>query len=180
MKYDLIYTDPAWSYKKDTGRGVAKNHYDTMPLEDIKNLPVNQLLKKNAIVYMWATFPLLREAFQVGEAWGLEYIGVGLNWIKLNDDGTPFIGLGHHTRANGEIALIFKKGKGLPRSGKCFSQVILSKIERHSQKPKKAYKILEELYGDVKRLEMFARHKREGWEVWGNQAPKYTQKVLRY
>ena len=177
-KYDLIYTDPAWSYGKSTGRGVAANHYSTMSLDDIKALPVNSLLKSDGLVYMWATFPLLKEALAVGEAWGLEYVSVGFTWVKLNSDGSCFIGLGHHTRSNSEVCLIFRKGKGLSRSGKCFSSVIMSRVGKHSEKPKRAYVILEGLYNVSDRLEMFARHKRRGWDVWGNQAPSETQEVL--
>jgi len=90
-KYDLIYTDPAWSYNKKVGQGIADDIYQTMPLEDIKKLPINEMLKENAVVWMWVTFPMLKEAFEVVTAWNLEYITVGFNWIKLNDNGTPFL-----------------------------------------------------------------------------------------
>ena len=114
MKYDLIYTDPAWDYECKIGQGVAIEQYKTMSIEDIKKLPMKDLLNDNGLVYCWVTFPmLLKEIPDVIKAWDLEYVTVGFNWIKINDDGTPFFGIGHHTKSNGEICLILRKGKGL-------------------------------------------------------------------
>lgn len=177
-KYDLIYTDPAWSYNKKVGQGIADDIYNTMDLEDIKKLPVFEMLKDNAVVYMWATFPMLKEAFEVIKAWGLEYVTVGFNWIKLNDNGTPFFGIGHHTKSNGEICLLLRKGNGLKVRDNTISQVIMTKKDKHSKKPSVCYTYLERLYGDISRIEMFARHKRQGWDTWGNQVPKETQVIL--
>ena len=179
-KYDLIYTDPAWSYEKKVGQGVADKQYQTMSLEDIKALPINDMLKKNGMVWCWVTFPmLLKEIPDVIKAWGLEYVTVGFNWIKLNDNGRPFFGIGHHTKSNGEMCLILRKGKGLKVLDNSISQVILTKKDRHSKKPHKCYTLLERLYGEVDRIEMFARHRREGWDTWGNQVPKEQQNKLK-
>jgi len=177
-KYDLIYTDPAWSYNKKVGQGIADDQYSTMSLEDIKALPVNDLLNNDGVVYMWVTFPMLREAFEVINTWDLEYVTVGFNWIKLNDNGTPFFGIGHHTKSNGEICVICRKGKGLKVQDNSISQVILNKKDTHSKKPHKVYSLLERLYPNASKLEMFARHKRQGWDTWGNQVPKETQKIF--
>ena len=177
--YDLIYTDPAWSYNKKIGQGIADDQYDTMDLEEIKSLPINNMLKDDAVVYMWAVFPMLKEAFEVIEAWGLEYVTVGFNWIKLNDNGSAFFGIGHHTKSNGEICLLLRKGKGLQVKDNTISQVILNKKDTHSKKPSVCYSYLERLYPNTDKIEMFARHKREGWDTWGNQVPKEEQKILQ-
>jgi len=179
-KYDLIYIDPPWSYDKKVGQGVADNVYDTVPLEDIKNIPIKSMLKEDGVVWCWVTFPmLLKEIPELIEAWGLDYVTVCFNWIKLNDNGTPFFGIGHHTKSNGEICIILRKGKGLKVIDNTISQVILTKKDRHSKKPHICYSRLECLYGNKDRLEMFARHKREGWDVFGNQIPKDTQIILK-
>jgi len=179
-KYDLIYTDLAWSYGCKFGQGIADEQYNTMSLEDIKALPILDLLKDNGVVWCWVTFPmLLKEIPEVIKSWGLEYVTVGFNWIKLNDNGTPFFGIGHHTKSNGEICIILRKGKGLKVINNTVSQVIMIKKDKHSKKPHCCYTKLEKLYGSVDRLEMFARHRREGWDTWGNEVPKETQEILR-
>lgn len=177
-QYDLIYTDPAWSYNKKVGQGIADDQYSTMCLEDIGKLPVNQLLKDDGVVYMWITFPFLNMIEYICDYWGLEYVTVGFNWIKLNDDGTPFFGIGHHTKSNGEVCVILRKGKGLKVQDNSISQVIMTKKDKHSKKPHICYSHIERLYPDASKLEMFARHRREGWNVWGNQAPKEQQNKL--
>jgi len=176
--YDLLYIDPPWSYDKKVGRGIADDHYNTMSLGEIKALRINAMLKKDAVVFIWVTFPLLDDALDVIRFWNLEYVTIGFNWIKLNSDGTPFIGTGHHTRSNSELCLLCRKGEGLKVADRSISQVVMTKREAHSKKPHKIYSLLEKLYPDAEKLEMFARHKRENWSVFGNQVPKETQRVL--
>lgn len=178
MKYSLVLADPPWSYDKKVGQGVADDIYQTMPLEAIKALPVGDMGEENAVLLMWATFPMLQEAFEVLEAWGYTYKTVAFNWIKLNKSGTPFFGIGHYTKSNAEICLLAVKGKGLPVLDNTISQVVMTVREEHSRKPAKIYTLIERLYGDVPRIELFARHKRQGWEAWGNQVPKETQKLM--
>ena len=72
-KYNVIYADPPWAYRawSDKGKGrSAESHYSTMSLEDIKALPVGELADKDCALFMWITFPLLREAWDVVESWG--------------------------------------------------------------------------------------------------------------
>lgn len=177
-KYDLVYIDPPWSYNKKVGEGIADDIYQTMELEEIKSLPIYNLLKENGVVYMWATFPMLKEAFEVINAWNLDYVTVGFNWVKLNDNWTPWFGIGHHTKSNGEICLLLRKGKGLIIQDNTISQMIMTKKDSHSKKPYICYAHLERLYGDIDKIELFARHKRAGWDVWGMEAPKDTQLLL--
>jgi len=58
------------------------------------------------------------------------------------------------------------------------SQIVMSKRQEHSKKPHQIYSKIESLYGEIERIELFARHKRQGWDVWGNQVPKETQNLL--
>ena len=120
---------------------------------------------------MWITFPLLREAWDVIESWGFTYKSVAFVWVKQNKK-TPslFWGMGYWTRANAELCIIATKGSP-KRQSKSVHQVIMSPIEQHSKKPDITRDRIVDLMGDVPRIELFARQKTEGWDVWGNEAP---------
>ena len=121
---------------------------------------------------MWATFPMLREALQLIEAWGFEYKTIACNWIKQNKRGSGlFWGLGNWTRSNSEICLLAIKGKPKRLSAAVHS-VIMSPVQRHSQKPEEARERIVQLMGDLPRIELFARSAAPGWDVWGNEAPE--------
>ena len=102
------------------------------------------------------------------EAWGFRYITVAFNWFKANKSGTPFFGIGYYTKSNSEIALLGIKGKMKPASN-FVSQVVVSNREEHSKKPDIVREKIIELFGDVPRVELFARQKTAGWDVWGNE-----------
>lgn len=171
-KYEVIYADPPWTFrvwsKKGGGRS-PENHYPTMQLEDIKDLPVQNLAAKNCALFMWVTFPTIREAFSVLDAWGFTYKTVAFVWVKQNRK-TPslFWGLGYWTRANAEICLLATKGNPKRQSAKVH-QVIESPIEAHSKKPDIVRDKIVELVGDLPRIELFARQQTPGWDVWGNE-----------
>jgi len=171
-KYQVIYADPAWTYKvwskKGAGR-TAASHYDVMQIEDIKALPVAELADKNCALFMWATYPNLKEAFEVIESWGFTYKTVAFTWVKKNKvSDSWFWGMGYWTRANAEICLLATKGK--PKSvSRSVHQVVDARIERHSKKPDEVRNRIIKLMGDVPRIELFARQRFEGWSVWGNE-----------
>lgn len=176
-KYNIIYADPPWSYDLKVGQGIADEEYETMPIEEIKALPVADMADENAVLFLWVTFPMLKEGLEVIKAWGFEYKTCAFNWIKLNKDGSPFFGIGHYTKSNSELCLLAVKGK-LPVKSNKISQVLFGRKDKHSKKPYGAYSRIEALYGDLPRIELFARHKRQGWHVWGKEAPKEEQEVL--
>lgn len=177
-KYQIIYADPPWRYENSGGQGVAENHYKTMSVEEICNLPISTLTDKNAVLFLWVTFPQLAEAFRVIEAWGFKYKTVGFVWIKQNRSGNGFFfGLGYWTRSNAEVCLLATKGKPKRQSRKV-SQLIISPLERHSKKPDKTRDLIVELMGDLPRLELFARESTPGWDVWGNEVDS-TVKILK-
>ena len=173
-RYTVIYADPPWAYRvwsqKGAGRS-AESHYSTMSLEDIKALPVGKLADKNCALFMWITFPLLREAWDVVEAGGFKYKSVAFVWIKQNKKSPSlFWGMGYWTRANAELCIIATKGSP-KRNSRSVHQIIFSPIEEHSKKPDEARERIVKLMGDVPRIELFARQKASGWDVWGNEAP---------
>ena len=171
-KYKVIYADPPWAYKvwskKGAGRS-AESHYPTMDIAAIKALPVGELADKDCALFLWSTTPNLIEAFKVIKAWGFTYKTVAFVWIKTNrKSDTLFWGLGHWTRANAEFCLLATRGHPR-RVSRAVHQVILSPIRRHSQKPDEARLRIEQLMGDVPRIELFARETVLGWDAWGNE-----------
>lgn len=173
-KYKVIYADPPWAYhawsKKGNGRS-AENHYPTMDIQAIKDLPVGSLADSDCALFLWITFPLLNELTEVLKSWGFTYKTVAFVWVKQNKKSDSlFWGMGYWTRANAELCILATKGSP-KRCSKGVHQIILSHIERHSKKPDEARKRIERLMGDVPRIELFAREKTDGWDVWGNEAP---------
>ena len=173
QKYSIILADPPWSYncwnKKDRGR-TANSHYDVMTIKDIKALPVSDITVDNAVLFMWATFPQLPEALEVIRYWGFTYKTNGFTWVKRNKKSDSwFWGTGHYTRANAEICLIATKGKVLPRLSGSVHSIIDTPIEKHSKKPDVVRDKIVELFGDLPRIELFARQEVEGWDCLGNE-----------
>lgn len=167
--YEVIYADPPWQYQDRNCNGSAEGHYSTMKLVDIMALPVSKIAAENAVLLMWATWPLMPEAMQVIEAWGFKYKTIGFNWIKRNrSDCGFFFGLGRWTRGNAEPCLLATRGKP-KRVNNAVSQLIFEPIGRHSAKPPVVRDRICELLGDKKRIELFARNRTPGWDVWGNE-----------
>lgn len=171
-KYNIIYADPPWTFRVYSSKGngrSAVNHYPVMGLKEIKALPIGQLADENCVLFLWATFPNLRESFEVIESWGFTFKTVAFVWIKKNrrSDGL-FWGMGYWTRANAEICLLATKGAP-KRQSAGVHQVILSHIEEHSRKPEEVRERIVKLMGDLPRLELFARRQSVGWDVWGNE-----------
>lgn len=172
-RYSIIYADPAWHFKVRSSKGEgrsAKKHYSVMSLAEIKNIPVCDYAEDNSVCLMWVIDPMIEEGYQVMRSWGFIPKTVGFYWVKENMKSPGyFTGLGYYTRANPEQCILGIRGKGLPRKDKGVRRLIVSPRQRHSQKPEEAYRRIERLFGNVSRLEMFARTNREGWDAWGNQ-----------
>lgn len=169
MKYKIIYADPPWFYKdksKSHGGG-AESHYSCMKTEDICALKIPS--ENDSVLFLWTTFPQLEEAFRVIKGWGFKYKTGAFTWVKTNKNGSIYMGMGRHTRANAEICLLATKGKGLYRINASIYNTQLHPRSKHSEKPKFFREEIIRLYGDVPRLELFARTKTEGWDVWGNE-----------
>ena len=167
----MIYADPAWEYDRTIGQGVAIDQYDTISQEELKKLQIAKLADNNCLLFIWATFPKLIEALEVIGVWGFEYRTVAFIWIKLNKkNNTPFFGIGSYTKSNAEICLLATKGK--PHQfviDNSISQVIMSPLREHSRKPDEIRDKISQLVGKVNKIELFARDKKEGWKVWGNE-----------
>ena len=171
-KYSVILADPPWRYRayyrKDTG-GTAESHYPTMDLEAIKALPVAGIADKDCALFLWVTFPCLQEGLEVIRAWGFTYKTVAFVWVKQNKKSASlFWGMGFWTRSNAELCILATKGRP-KRAHAGVHQVVISHVEEHSKKPEEVRRRIGQLMGSVPKIELFARRKADGFDVWGNE-----------
>lgn len=173
-KYQIIYADPPWSYNDKLGTNSAKmggydKYYKGMSLIDICNLPINDITDKNCILFLWITMPKLPEAFKVIKSWGFKHKTTAFTWVKLNPKAnTIFKGVGRWVQGNAELVLLATKGKP-HRITKNVPQIVMAKRGKHSVKPNKIKQEIVRLMGDIPRIELFAREKTKGWDIWGNE-----------
>jgi len=178
-KYKLIYADPPWTYEnKRLGRELnagAAAHYDTMSLDELKALPIEQIKDKDCVIFLWCVVPQLPEAFELLKAWGFKYKTM-LTWHKLPGNRTQ-AGLGYWFRGYTEHILFGIRGD--VRAFKCQKHNIITQANLgHSKKPHAFRQLIEYATNNLKpRIELFARTKVHGWDVWGND-PKLENKPL--
>ena len=138
-------------------------------MEEIKNLPINELADENCALFLWVTFPLLDEQIKMFKEWGFSYKTLGFSWIKTNkNDKKPCFGVGYYTKSNCEVCLLGVKGQMKPVSNKV-SSVIISERREHSRKPDEFISLIEAC-SPGPYIELFARGTRSGWTLWGDQA----------
>ena len=140
-----------------------------MGIDEIRALPVAELAEKDCALFLWVTVPCLLEGLSVLQAWGFQYKTIAFVWIKQNKKADSlFWGMGYWTRSNAEFCILATRGSP-KRQSAGVHQVIVSHIEGHSKKPQEARERIVQLMGDVPRIELFARQKTPGWDVWGNE-----------
>lgn len=173
-KYKIIYADPPWQYrvwsKKGLGRS-AESHYSTMNIQDIINMKdtIKSISDKDSVLFLWVTFPCLKEGIKVLEEWGFIYKTCAFAWVKKNKKSNSwFWGMGYWTRANVEICLLGTKGN-IKRQSAGVHQVIDTPIEEHSKKPDITRNKIIELVGNLPKIELFARQQVQNWDSWGNE-----------
>ena len=174
-KYNIIYADPAWSFKNFSKKGENRNpnqHYETQSIDWIKSLPVNDIADTHCVLFLWVVNHSLPLAFEVIESWGFTYKTMGFVWAKKNMKSEGFFtGLGYWTRGNPELCLLATKGKP-KRCSKKVAKTIMARATIHSKKPKIIKDKIVELCGDLPRIELFARNVglfSNNWDYWGNQ-----------
>lgn len=179
--FSAVLCDPPWKFKSWTpkGGGHGLPEYPTMHWTDLASLPVKTLCTDDAVMFMWITWPHLKDALRLLEAWGFEYKTCAFSWIKANasqidmfrDDSDVQVGMGYWTRANSEVCLLAVRGKP-KRLNADVRQGIVEPRREHSRKPDCVYGRIERLVAGPY-LELFARNEREGWTSWGNQTDKF-------
>lgn len=172
--FKTVLADPPWRFANRTGK-VAPEHrrldrYSTMELDDICALPVADVVAKDAHLYLWVPNALLPDGLRVMEQWGFRYIS-NVIWAKRRIDGGPDgRGVGFYFRNVTEIILFGVRGsmRTLPPARSQVNMIETRKRE-HSRKPDEQYELIEAC-SPGPYLEMFARHPREDWTVWGDES----------
>jgi len=161
-KYQIIYADPPWRYNfSSTKNRKIENHYQTMTLEGIKKLQVPA--DENCILYLWSTSPKLLDALEVMKSWGFTYKSQAV-WDK------EIIGMGYWWRGQHETLLIGTKGKiSPPEQSHRISSVYRERRGKHSKKPSFYKEFISKAFPNYSKIELFARQKTNGWDVWGNE-----------
>lgn len=173
-KYNIIYADPPWAYAwgkgKDGGHFAPEKHYHTMTTQDICELgeQIKKLRDKNCVLLMWATMPCLPDAIEVMKAWGFKYKTCAFTWVKIKKDGQPLAGMGSYTKCNAELCLLGMRGH-IKAVDKTVRQIVMNERLGHSVKPPVVMERTVQLFGDIPRIELFARREVEGWDCWGDE-----------
>lgn len=164
-KFSVIYADPPWRYEHIESESRAiENQYPTMSLDEICAMPVQDICADDCVLFLWATSPKLAEAMRVIEFWGFDY-RTSMVWVKDK------IGMGYYARQRHELLLIAKRGNPVtPEPSARPDSVVESERTEHSRKPEIFYDLIERMYPEFPRVELFCRTPRPGWRVWGNQA----------
>lgn len=203
--YKAVFADPPWQFKsytalpknwREAGRRDAEIHYPVMSLDKIKALPVSTIAARDSHLFLCATGPCLRQAFDVIDEWDYEYSGIAFTWVKLRGgfnarelrvlppdpaDMRDYLsilakdfhfGLGLTTRHNAELVLLGRRGNAR-RKSRNVRELILAPAREHSRKPDEIRERIEQ-YCVGPYLELFAQSRRPGWDAWGNQTNRFA------
>lgn len=186
MKYGAILADPPWQYAMRSDKGYDKSpeaHYQTLPLDEIKALPVGQLAGPSCYLFLWSTWPHLPQAFEVMTAWGFTYV-TGGSWLKRTENWKPAFGTGYVQRSATEPYLIGKIGRP-ELASKAERNLIIAAEEipdsldayrrEHSRKPVEMRAMIERLLPRQYFAELFAREAWQGHDIWGNDTGKFGE-----
>lgn len=140
-KYNIIYADPPWNFSSKELQKYNGNRF--RPLEEALNL-----MKK----------------------WGFKYVTVAFIWSKVTKNGKQVSNLGAWTMKNCEICLFGTKGRMLKyKKSNSVKQLFEAERTAHSKKTDCVRDFIVELFGDIPRIELFARQHADGWDCWGNE-----------
>jgi N6-adenosine-specific RNA methylase IME4 len=164
-KYRVIYADPPWSYGNTSidKLGEQRDHYPVMTLKEICDLPVKDMAQDDAVLFLWTTSPMLEECFDVIRAWGFKY-KASFVWDKIKHN------MGHYNSVRHEFLLVCVRGSCQPDVRQLFDSVVSIERTEHSKKPEEFAKIIDTIYPNGSRIELFSRVPRHGWAAWGYEA----------
>lgn len=164
-KYSIFYADPPWKYGDELieGYGAAVHHYPPMSIQELCELPIKAKAFDNATLFMWVTSPILDECYEVIQAWGFEY-KTSFVWDKVKHN------YGHYNSVRHELLLVCTKGSYLPESSELVDSVIsIERTDEHSEKPEYFRMLIERMYPNSKKIELFGRKKYPGWDTFGDE-----------
>lgn len=171
--FSTILADPPWRFDNRTGK-MAPEHkrlrrYDTMSMQEITELPIAHIARPCAHLYLWVPNALLLEGLKVMERWGFTY-KTNIVWHKIRKDGGPDgRGVGFYFRNVTELVLFGVRGSMRTLApGRRQVNMIKTQKREHSRKPDELYDLVEGC-SPGPYLELFARHRREGWAQLGDE-----------
>lgn len=168
-KFRIIYADPPWSYGNSMPDSFVeqRDHYPVMTIRELCDMPIKALAEDDAVLFLWVTSPILEESFEIIKAWGFKY-KASFVWDKEKHV------MGHYNSVRHEFLLVCVRGSCQPDVRKLFDSVVTEARTEHSKKPAQFYDIIETIYTQGKRLEIFARNQREGWTSYGFEDDKFS------
>jgi len=165
-QYRIIYADPPWEYDQWLPHqyGDIEKHYANMSIETLCALPIQSMAEKDAVLFLWVPSPKLERAFDVIRAWGFEY-KTSFVWDKIKHN------FGYYNSVRHEFLLIAGRGQSTPDSKKLIDSVVsIERTSKHSEKPPYFRDLIDELYTQGNRIELFHRGEiKSGWDTWGNE-----------
>src|SRR5262249_42016249 len=171
-RWPVILVDPPWDfeiYAPDKQISHPAYHYPVMSLDEICTVPIAELAADDCVLFLWTTVPLCEKTFEVLRAWGFEYKS-GLVWDK------EIPGLGYWVRGQHELLLLATRGNPpLPATENVPASVIRDRRRDPPRKPEASYALIERMFPNLPKLELFARQTRAGWDVWGNETGKFAE-----
>ena len=190
-RFAILYADPPWHYngklqfdrsgtqaenrgwQKDVFVSAASFKYPTVKTEELKKLDVESISEDDSLLFLWTTNPHLKQAIELGSAWGFDYKTVAFVWNKMVHNP------GQYTLSYCELCLLFKKGRiPRPRGARNIKQLINIPRMEHSEKPHEVAHRIDKMFPTQKKIELFARTKRPGWKEWGLEAI-YDNAIIR-
>jgi len=166
--YDVIYADPPWKQKRGCPFGKSGNsldlEYPTMTVNEIRNLKVKDICSENSVLFLWVTNKYIEDSFSIVKSWGFKKSSL-LTWCKK-----PMgLGLGGAFVQTTEYLIYARRGSLKPTKRIDSTWFQVNRQNRHSKKPDFFADMIVDMFGDLKRIELFARDKKEGWDVFGNE-----------
>lgn len=175
LSYDVISIDPPWRFRtwsETNQHKSASKHYDLMTTADIRALPVGRLAQKDCVILVWATGAMLPQALDCLQSWGFQYKSL-MSWRKTTKNGKVRMGTGYWTRSMHEPILLGTMGKPSKISG--FPSLFDGLAREHSRKPSSYYELVEKHTAGLRRVDVFSRETRPGWDNFGFEATKFDE-----
>lgn len=169
-KYNIIYADPPWEMGNKNKNRVLVPKYDVMDSKDIIDLPIENIADKNCALFLWTINAKIPDAISLIKKIGFRYVGVAFCWVKTSKrTGEPNCRMaGNYTLQGIELCLLAIKGNMITKD-RTVRQVLLHPRLYHSKKPDIVADEIVRLFGDLPKIELFARDIRDGWDAWGNE-----------
>ena len=165
-KYHVLYADPPWNLSDNRKEGMEhrEHSYPCMDTQSICELKIIDLRADPSVLFLWATSPMIEDAFRVLNAWGFQYKAQFI-WDKVKHN------MGHYNSVRHELLLICTKGSYLPEINELYDSVVsIERSDTHSEKPQRFREIIDELYPSGNRIALFFDDKSkftERWTLWG-------------